>query len=180
MVQIMEKRITIFVSHPNFDNSLCNKHLEKVVLNNDLFRVHHLDKKMEKGYFDLEAEKALLRESDGIVWQFPIYWYNSPASLREWQDQVLSPIVYSSDNFLKGKPVMVVFTAGAGEEQYSHEGLNRYTAEEMLRPFEMTANASGMVWKKPLGFYSCGNNLTEEDWGRMEAQYLKALEDLTK
>ena len=128
----------------------------------------------------VEAEKEALRKADAIVWQFPIYWYNSPASLRDWQDQVMSPIVYSADNFLKGKPVRVVFTAGAGEKEYCHEGLNRYTAEEMLRPFEMTANAAGMVWKKPLGFYGCGPTMAKEALEEAAKEYEQSLKELAK
>ena len=174
----MDRKVTIILSHPSFDNSFINKHLADINKKMGIFCVHHLDKTIKNGYFDLDAEKKLLRESDAFVWQFPIYWYNSPASLRLWQDQVLSPIVYSNDNFLKGKPIAVVFTAGAAEEHYSHEGLNRYTAEEMLRPFEMTANASGMVWKKPLGIYSCSPEMNERALREAEDAYMKLLKDL--
>lgn len=172
----MKSKVLVLVSHPNFDNSVCNKHLANCTQKSGEIQVRHLDKNMKNGYFDLDTEKALLKDASLVVWQFPIYWYNSPMSLREWQDQIMSPIVYSSDNFLKGKKVMVVFTAGAGEEHYTHEGLNRYTPEEMLRPFEMTANASGMVWQKPLGFFNCSNSMSEEELKKMESIYLDALQ----
>lgn len=174
----MTKKIQILISHPNFDNSLFSKYLAKGVEKDPNFSIHLLDKNMGNGYFDLEAEKALLRECGALIWQFPIYWYNCPASLRIWQDQVLSPIVYSADNFLKGKSVMVVFTAGAAEKEYGHTGLNRYTAEEMLRPMEMTANASGMVWKKPLGFYGCSGTPDKKVLAQMAGTYKKTLLEL--
>lgn len=173
------KQIKILISHPNFSNSVMNKHLAEALEKFEHISVRHLDKVVHKGKFDLEAEKIVLRDADAIVWQFPIYWYNSPASLRDWQDQVMSPIVYSADNFLKGKPVQVIFTAGAGEKEYSHEGLNRYTAEEMLRPFEMTANAAGMIWKKPLGFYGCSPDMTKDALDKAAKEYIQAMEGLT-
>ena len=86
----MNNQITILLSHPNISNSMFNKHLVDINRKNPNFVFHHLDKNRVNGYFDLEAEKKLLRESKAIVWQFPIYWYNSPASLRDWQDQVMS------------------------------------------------------------------------------------------
>ena len=174
----MVRKITIFLSHPNLDNSFINKYLADIHKKSSNFCVHHLDKSIKNGYFDLDDEKKLLQESSAIIWQFPIYWYNSPASLRQWQDQVLSPIVYSNNNFLKGKSVAVVFTAGAAEEHYSHTGLNRYTAEEMLRPFEMTANASGMIWHKPLGIYECSAEMSEAALQKAEAAYKKLVEEL--
>ncbi|OWV18587.1 glutathione-regulated potassium-efflux system ancillary protein KefG [Fibrobacter sp. UWB16] len=174
----MNNQITILLSHPNISNSMFNKHLVDINRKNPNFVFHHLDKNRVNGYFDLEAEKKLLRESKAIVWQFPIYWYNSPSSLRDWQDQIMSPIVYSADNFLKGMPVRVVFTAGAAAEHYTHEGLNRYTAEEMLIPFEMTANAAGMKWFKPLGFYGCSPDMTKAALDKAAKEYEESLLEL--
>ncbi len=174
----MCNKVTIILSHPNLDNSFINKHLADINRKNDKILVHHLDKIAPNGYFDLETEKRILRESTAVVWQFPVYWYNCPASLRLWQDQVLSPIVYGDDNFLKGKPVAVVFTAGATEEHYRHEGLNRFTAEEMLVPFKMTANACGMVWHRPLGIYGCGPDMGAGALGDAESDYARLIEEL--
>ena len=149
----MNNQITILLSHPNISNSMFNKHLVDINRKNPNFVFHHLDK-------------------------IPIYWYNSPSSLRDWQDQIMSPIVYSADNFLKGMPVRVVFTAGAAAEHYSHEGLNRYTAEEMLIPFEMTANAAGMKWFKPLGFYGCSPDMTKAALEKAAKEYEESLLEL--
>ncbi len=174
----MNSKITILLSHPNISNSVFNKYLVDINKKQPNFEIHHLEKSKVNGLFDLEAEKKLLRESKALIWQFPIYWYNSPASLRDWQDQVMSPIVYSADNFLKGMPVRVVFTAGAAAEHYTHEGLNRHTAEEMLIPFEMTANAAGMKWFKPLGFYGCGPDTTKATLEQAAQKYKDSLLEL--
>lgn len=171
----MNSQITILLSHPNLGNSIFNKYLTDINKNNVNICIHHLDICKIKETFDLEAEKEILKNSKALVWQFPIYWYNCPSSLRDWQDQVLSPIVYSADNFLKGKKLRVVFTAGAAEAEYSRTGLNRYTAEEMLRPFEMTANASGLTWLKPLGFFGCGPETSEKAMESMADLYKKNL-----
>ena len=174
----MTHQILILLSHPNASNSVFNKYLVDINKKCPDFCFHHLDKNRVNGYFDLEAEKKLLQESKAIVWQFPIYWYNAPSSLRDWQDQVMSPIVYSADNFLKGKPVRVVFTAGAAAEHYTHEGLNRYTADEMLIPFEMTANAAGMKWMKPLGFYGCCPDMPKAALEKAAQEYERSLLEL--
>ena len=174
----MTHQILILLSHPNVSNSVFNKYLVDINKNCPDFCFHHLDKNRVNGYFDLDAEKKLLRESKAIVWEFPIYWYNSPASLRDWQDQVMSPIVYSADNFLKGMPVRVVFTAGAAAEHYTHEGLNRYTADEMLIPFEMTANAAGMKWMKPLGLYGCSPDMPKAALEKAAQEYRNSLLEL--
>ena len=174
----MTHQILILLSHPNASNSVFNKYLVDINKKCPDFCFHHLDKNRVNGYFDLEAEKKLLQESKAIVWQFPIYWYNAPSSLRDWQDQVMSPIVYSADNFLKGMPVRVVFTAGAAAEHYTHEGLNRYTADEMLIPFEMTANAAGMKWMKPRGFYGCSPDMPKAALEKAAQEYRNSLLEL--
>jgi len=38
---------------------------------------------------DIEAEQQRLLAHDLIIFQFPIYWYSTPALLKEWQDLVL-------------------------------------------------------------------------------------------
>ena len=59
----MNNQITILLSHPNISNSVFNKHLVDINRKNPNFVFHHLDKIRVNGYFDLEAEKNLLRES---------------------------------------------------------------------------------------------------------------------
>ncbi|MCF0215741.1 MAG: NAD(P)H-dependent oxidoreductase [Fibrobacteraceae bacterium] len=178
----MIKSILALISHPDIANSVFSKYLQKTSKKVSFFYPHPLDNEIlwvgGKPSFDFEKEKALLQNAAALVWQFPIYWYNCPPSLRLWQDQILSPIVYGPHNFLKGKKVQVVFTAGARESEYSAQGLNRYTVEEMLRPFEMTANASGLLWQKPLGFFECGGQPSEDKLTAMGDQYLAALEKL--
>lgn len=165
------------LSHPNIANSFINKHLTQMGEKNGLFLLHHLDKFAKDGCFDLKNEIDLLKNADNIIWQFPLYWYNCPASLRMWQDNVFSPIVYG-ENFLKGKKLAVIFTAGAAAETYCKSGLNRYNAQEMLCPFEMCANAAHMIWQKPLGIYSCSNTMSENQIKEAEQKYVAYIKSL--
>ena len=52
-------------------------------------RLHDLYEAYPDFLIDVEAEQALLLEHDVIVFQHPVYWYSSPAILKEWQDLVL-------------------------------------------------------------------------------------------
>lgn len=162
------KHTKILLSHPNISNSVMNKHLADILTKKENFSIRHLDKMRENGSFDLEAEKKFIADADTIIWQFPLYWYSCPSSLRDWQDQVMSAIVYSANNILKGKSVQVIFTAGAGKENYCREGLNYYTTDEMLRPLEMTAKAAGMVWKEPIGIFGCSPDRQAEVFNEIE------------
>lgn len=41
------------------------------------------------GKIDVAAEQKAAEEADRIVFQFPIFWFSSPALLKEWEDKVL-------------------------------------------------------------------------------------------
>jgi len=177
----MKQDILILLTHSELKKSKVNKILFKSAMSLKNIYVHHLEESMVDGHFDLEKEQNLLKKADTIVWQFPLYWYSAPPALRIWQDQVLSSIVYSEDkkgNFLKGKKLLVAFTAGAAAETYTPEGFNRYTADEMLRPFEMTAISAGMVWQKPFAVYNTAE-ATANDLEKAANAYVTRLRELS-
>lgn len=152
-IAFMTKNILILLSHPDYEHSVANRALIDAVSDIPGLTVHHLEKSGRNGIFDLDKEMELLRRADLIVWQFPLYWYSCPASLRDWQDQVLSPIVYGPDNFIKNKFVQIAFTAGSRESAFRAGDIIGYTPAEMLRPLQMTVNASGMRYLPPFGVF---------------------------
>jgi putative NADPH-quinone reductase len=110
---------------------------------------------------DVEAEAQSLMAAEAIVLQFPIQWYCTPSLLKEWQDQVLTQMMYIAPQtqgcHLAGKPVMVVATAGATFEDYTPEGRNRVSVSELLLPLQATANRCGLRWLPPFVVYGTRN-----------------------
>ncbi len=97
-----------------------------------------------------DYERGLLSEHSNIVLQFPLYWYSSPAIVKEWLDEVLSRgWAYGGGQALLGKKLMIAITTGGPEKVYQHDGANLFTIHEFLRPFEQTANLCGMEWEDP-------------------------------
>jgi len=97
-----------------------------------------------------DYERSLLSEHANLVLQFPLYWYSSPAIIKEWLDEVLSRgWAYGGGQALVGKKIMLAITTGGPEKVYQHDGANRFTINEFLRPFEQTANLCGMKWEQP-------------------------------
>ncbi len=97
-----------------------------------------------------DYERGLLSEHSNIVLQFPLYWYSSPAIVKEWLDEVLSRgWAYGGGQALLGKKIMIAITTGGPEKVYQHDGANLFTIHEFLRPFEQTANLCGMEWEDP-------------------------------
>jgi len=78
--------------------------------------------------------------------QHPLYWYSTPAILKEWQDLVLQHgwAYGAKDTALHGKRWHQVVTAGGSEEAYCAQGSNRLTVRQLLAPLEQTARLCGM------------------------------------
>lgn len=105
---------------------------------------------------DIEMEQRLLVDHDIVILHHPLYWYSSPALLKEWLDLVLEVgFAYGDGGIaLQGKSLLTVITTGGGLEAYRKDGYNRFSIREFLLPFEQTATLCGMNYLPP--FVACG------------------------
>jgi len=108
---------------------------------------------------DVLAEQVAMAVSDIVVLQFPLYWYSVPSLLKEWLDLVWVPgWAYGKDGkVLHGKTLACAFSAGGSNEAYGPEGTNRFTIEELMRPWEQTAALCGMRWIPPFVVHNAGD-----------------------
>ncbi|MCV5747032.1 NAD(P)H-dependent oxidoreductase, partial [Escherichia coli] len=62
---------------------------------------------------NIDREQQRLREHDVVIFQFPLYWYSTPAILKEWQDLVLEyGFAYGTEGTeLQGKTMLCVLSA---------------------------------------------------------------------
>ncbi|SET06823.1 Kef-type potassium/proton antiporter accessory protein, CPA2 family [Thalassotalea agarivorans] len=105
---------------------------------------------------DIDKEQQRLNAHDIVVFQFPFYWYSTPAILKEWQDLVLEyGFAYGSEGTaLHGKTFMCALTAGGAEKAYRAQGYNHFTIRELLQPLEQTANLTGMKYLPPFALFA--------------------------
>ena len=135
----------VVLAHPNLEQSKINRtlinHLQKTNVT-----IHKLYDVYPDGKIDVEREQALLSAHDRIVFQFPFYWYSSPALLKEWQDKVLTyGWAYGSQGTaLHGKELLLAISTGGPEIAYQAGGFNHYSMSELVKPFHATANLTGM------------------------------------
>lgn len=59
---------------------------------------------------------------------------------------------------MAGKTLMVVTTAGSEHDAYRSGGRNRFTVDELLRPYQASAVHAGMIWQTPLVVYGMGTS----------------------
>lgn len=140
-------KILVIVAHPNLENSRVNKRWVKVLRKQgDQVTVHELYDTYPHGNIDVEKEQTLLLKHDRIVFQFPFYWYSTPALLKQWQDTVLTYgwAYGSGGNKLHRKELILAISIGGPEDSYQVGGYSNYTISELTRPLQATANLTGM------------------------------------
>ncbi|SMF26420.1 NAD(P)H-dependent oxidoreductase [Pseudobacteriovorax antillogorgiicola] len=125
---------------------------------------------------NIDREQQRLLEHDVLVFMFPLYWYSTPAILKEWQDLVLEyGFAYGADGAaLKGKTFLCAVSAGGPAQAYCEEGYNHYTIRELLRPLEQTASLTGMNFLPPFALFSSRSAVEDsrlenhiQDWKRV-------------
>lgn len=147
------KNTLVILTHPDYEKSIANKTIvEEVLQKTENVSLRNLDKLYPDFKIDVEAEQKALLEADTIIFQFPFFWYSTPALLKHWLDKVFSfNFAYGPEgDKLKGKNFLLSFTVGGPEDAYKPTGYNHFYVEDFLKPFEQTAYLSGMIWNKPL------------------------------
>lgn len=168
-------KTTVLVVHPNIKQSRVNAALAKGAADVAGVEVRYLYDLYPDGKINATAEQAVLEKADRIVLQFPMYWYSSPALLKQWLDDVLTyGWAYGDKQALKGKELMVAVTTGGGEEFYQKDGLAGHTVSEFLVAYETIASYLGMNYGK---MFVTGNclNINDDEIAAQVPRYQAAL-----
>jgi glutathione-regulated potassium-efflux system ancillary protein KefG len=166
--------VLLVLAHPALERSRANRALAKAAKGLSGVTYRDLYETYPDFAIDIEAEQASLLAHDVIALQFPLYWYSTPALLKEWLDLVwLHGFAYGEDGAaLVGKRLFVACTTGASAKAYHAQGYNRFTMDEFLRPLEQTAHLCGMVWETP--FVVHGAAVKDDAALKAEAERYKA------
>ncbi len=146
------------MAHPAFERSRANRALVRVALGSPGVAVRDLYELYPDFVIDVRAEQAALNDHAAIVLQYPIYWYATPALMKEWLDLVwLHGFAYGrGGEALKGKRLLVACTTGGGPEAYAPKAMHGFPIEVFLKPMEQTAVLCGMKWEKPFILHGAG------------------------
>ncbi|MGG0823757.1 NAD(P)H-dependent oxidoreductase [Paenibacillus turicensis] len=136
-------RTLVILAHPHFEQSRLNSRVVNELQGKEDVTIHNLYEAYPNEQLDVAREQALVEAHDRIVFQFPFYWYSSPPLLKKWIDEVIVyGWAYGSPEAvaLRGKELLISITTGSVKENYTPEGRNKFTIEELLRPYEATSN----------------------------------------
>ena len=164
----------VLVFHPDMSASRANRPLaaKAETLGNDV-TVRYMYDLYPDQKVDVAAEQAALEAADRIVLQFPLYWYSTPALLKQWEDDVL---LYgwaygSTGKALTGKELLVAVSTG-GQYGVDEDG---YSLTELLRPLQATADMCQMTYLEP--FTTTGTlTITDEALAQRVEDYAAVLE----
>ncbi len=151
----IQSKILILFAHPAFEKSLIQRSLVDHIKDMSGVTFHDLYEHYPNFLIDVKKEQKLLLEHDWIVFQHPIYWYSTPALLKEWQDLVFQVgFAYGpGGDALRGKKLFSAVSSGGSEEAYSLTGRHQHTIEEVLLPFQLTAKVCGVSYFPPYVVY---------------------------
>ena len=150
-------RALINVFHPNLAASRANRLIVYQLCELPGATLRDVQTEYPDWNIDVATEQALLVAHDLIVFQHPFYWYNCPALMKLWMDEVLTqgfaypPGVGDS---LRGKAWLSSITTGGPWEAYRSGGFNNWTISELLRPFQQSALLAGMTLLPPFVMHS--------------------------
>jgi len=176
------RRILILFAHPSLDRSEVNRPMADAVRDLDGITLVDLYAEYPDFQINIDREQQRLLKHDVIVFHHPLYWYSTPAILKEWQDLVLEHgFAYGTNGTaLHGKIFFNAITAGGMEAAYRAEGFNHFTIRELLQPLEQMARLCGMTYLPPFALFGARTAVEEGrvnqhvvDWTRV----LEALRD---
>ncbi|MCL1140220.1 NAD(P)H-dependent oxidoreductase [Shewanella pneumatophori] len=172
------KKILVLYAHPSQERSEINKPLFDATKQHPNVTAVDLYAEYPTFRINIDKEQQRLVEHDVVVFMFPLYWYSTPAILKEWQDLVLEyNFAYGAKGkALEGKTFMCVISAGGSEAAYKEDGFNHFTLRELLRPLEQTANLTGMRFIAPFALF-CARSAFEEN--RVDSHVNSWLKTLT-
>lgn len=158
------KKILVLFAHPRTDRSEVNVVLAEAAQRVEAVTFVDLYHEYPTFEIDVEKEQQRLIEHDVLVFQHPVYWYSSPAILKEWQDLVLEyGFAYGSEGTaLAGKLFFNAVTAGARRAVYCSQGAYKYELRDFFAPFEQSFLLCRMQYLPPFCLFAAGHAQDEE------------------
>lgn len=144
-------KTTVFVFHPQLEQgsrinaALATAAKDTGVEVRDMYALYPDFK------INVAEEKSVLENTDRIVLQFPVFWYQTTPLLKKWLDDVLEyGWAYGvKGTALQGKELLLAPTFGAVADDYTLDGRFHMTVEEVLKPIEAMKYHTGLVVLDP-------------------------------
>lgn len=142
-------RILVVSGHQDFNQSVCNALILQELETHfgDSISVRRLSDLYPDYKVDVKAEQEALVQADIVLLQYPTFWFNTPAIIKKWLDDVwLYGFAYGEGgDKLHGKKLLVSTTTGSVEGTYN--GQIVATIDDLVKPVKHSAVYSGFDWQ---------------------------------
>lgn len=179
---MIEKKVLVLYAHPSQHRSEVNQPLFEAAGEIDGVTPVDLYGEYPSFNINIEREQRRLIEHDVVIFQFPLFWYSTPAILKEWQDLVLEyGFAYGREGkALHGKAFLCAITTGGKEDAYQTDGYLHFTIRQLLHPIEQMALLTGMLYFPPFALFGARTAEEENRIGTHVALWQKLLKALVQ
>ncbi len=132
--------------------------------------------------FDVDEEIQKFKRADAIIFQYPIYWFMMPPSLKSYIDQVyaydefytFNDGPYATGGLMGGRKYMLSTTWNAPIEAFGEQNglLEGRTASDVISPMRMTQEYCAL---EPLPHFFCHNIVKDPQFSADNARYKQHL-----
>ena len=154
----------IILAHPHFEQSTANKTIVETLQNKvkDL-EVRNIHQLYPNYQINVAEEQAALLRHELIILQYPMYWFNMPAILKLWFDEVFTyQFAYGSKgDKLKDKKLLTSLTIGQVEQNYSDYDVD--VINHLHEPVKLSTLYSQMQYLTPIVLYRVSPVTTEQN-----------------
>jgi len=173
-------RVIVYFAHPGHKHSRANRAMAVTARAIDGITFVDLYSEYPRFNIDIELEQRRLLEHDVIVFQFPMFWYSTPALVKEWEDLVLEHgFAYGAGgDKLAGKRLLLAITAAGPVDAYQPDGYQRHPIRAFLTPLEQTATLCQMKFLPPYVLFSSLSAPTDGSLDTHVANYRTLLESM--
>lgn len=177
-----QRKILVLFAHPVIERSRVNRRLLSCISELEGVTIHDLYELYPDLNIDVRYEQQMVVDHDVIVFQHPLYWYSTPAILKEWQDLVLEHgwAYGEHGHALDGKLFLIAVTTGAPASAYDHDGGDHGSLREILMPLELTARLCRMRYLAPFAVHGSLGLFSDADvepHGQAYRALLEAIRD---
>ena len=171
--------VLVLFAHPALERSRVHRRLLEAIDGCPGVTVHDLYEAYPDFDIDVRREQEQLAAHGTIVLQHPLFWYSSPALVKQWLDLVLEHgwAYGSGGTALAGKTMLAAVSAGGRESAYRPAGLNGREVRAFLAPVEQTARLCGMDWLAPFVVHGT-HAMAPAEIERAAADYRRVVEAL--
>lgn len=138
---------------------------------------------VEHGY-NVPEEIAKFKQADAVIFQYPVYWFMMPSTLKRYLDDVyaygeffaFSGGEYGSGGLMKGKKFMLSTTPNAPIEVFNNNNPNSFfegrSVESVLLPMRKSQEYCGL---EQLPHFSCHNIVKNPQFESDKERYIRHL-----